>query len=72
MRSGGYASKQDVPLYFNALAGSAAGIAYWGIPYPADSIKSRIQTDPTMAQRGFFDVGAWLSSAARGNLLCTQ
>ena len=54
---GGYATKQDVPLGFSALSGSIAGIGYWGVPYPADSIKSRIQTDPRVAGRGFFSIG---------------
>lgn len=54
---GGYESKQDVPLGFSALSGSFAGVGYWGVPYPADSIKSRIQTDPRMAGKGFFEIG---------------
>jgi hypothetical protein len=55
---GGYESKQDVPLPLSALSGSIAGISYWSVPYPADSIKSRIQTDPRMAGKGFFEIGA--------------
>lgn len=55
---GGYGSKKEVPLGYSALAGSVAGIGYWGVPYPADSIKSRIQTDPRMAGKGFFEIGA--------------
>ena len=26
------------------MAGSLAGMAYWGVPYPADVVKSKIQT----------------------------
>jgi len=29
------------------LAGACAGVAYWTLPYPADTVKSRIQTAPT-------------------------
>jgi len=38
--------RKDLPLIWNALAGSCAGIAYWLVPFPADTVKSRLQTDP--------------------------
>ena len=56
----GHESKRDVPLGYSALAGSIAGIGYWGVPYPADTIKSRIQTDPRMEGKGFIEIGAFL------------
>ena len=30
---------------------------YWVVPYPADTIKSRIQTDPNMTGKSFVQVG---------------
>ena len=41
----GYERKGEVPLGWSAFAGSWAGVAYWAVPYPADTLKSRIQTD---------------------------
>lgn len=42
---GAYKDKKDVPLSYHALGGAFAGVAYWGIPYPFDTIKSKQQTD---------------------------
>jgi len=52
----GYGKKSDVPLAYTALAGSAAGVCYWTIPFPADTVKSKLQTDPRFAGRAFDDV----------------
>eukprot|EP00428_Durinskia_dybowskii_P007786 CAMPEP_0170303112 /NCGR_PEP_ID=MMETSP0116_2-20130129/51865_1 /TAXON_ID=400756 /ORGANISM="Durinskia baltica, Strain CSIRO CS-38" /LENGTH=310 /DNA_ID=CAMNT_0010555033 /DNA_START=55 /DNA_END=984 /DNA_ORIENTATION=+ len=52
----GYERKKDVPVGWSALAGSAAGVAYWGVPFPADTVKSLQQTDARFANRGFADV----------------
>lgn len=52
----GYERKTDVPLGFSALAGSFAGVAYWFVPFPADTVKSKLQTDPRFAGRPFLDV----------------
>jgi len=52
----GYDRKADVPLGFTALAGSVAGVAYWAVPFPADTVKSKLQTDPRFAGRPFVDV----------------
>lgn len=37
--------KRDVPLYWSAFSGSWAGVAYWLVPFPADTVKSKIQAD---------------------------
>lgn len=45
----GYEKKSDLPLVFSALSGSVAGMAYWCVPFPADTAKSYLQTDPKFA-----------------------
>jgi len=35
--------EEKLPHYVYMLAGACAGMAYWTIPYPADTVKSRIQ-----------------------------
>jgi len=54
--SKGYEKKADVPVAYSALAGSFAGVAYWGVPFPADTVKTKQQTDPRFAGRAFADV----------------
>uniref|UniRef100_A0A7S0B0K7 Uncharacterized protein n=1 Tax=Pyrodinium bahamense TaxID=73915 RepID=A0A7S0B0K7_9DINO len=49
----GLERKADVPLAYSALAGSAAGVAYWAVPFPADTVKSKLQTDPRLAGKPF-------------------
>jgi hypothetical protein len=48
--------KGDPPLSWTMLAGSCAGVAYWSANFPADTVKSRVQTDPTLAGRGTLEV----------------
>ena len=43
--SNGYANRQEVPLVLKGLAGALGGACYWALPYPADTIKSRLQID---------------------------
>jgi len=38
------------------LAGACAGISYWSIPFPADTVKSRIQTAPPGKHLKFWSV----------------
>eukprot|EP00438_Fugacium_kawagutii_P034853 Skav225549 [mRNA] locus=scaffold81:233965:257891:+ [translate_table: standard] len=52
----GDARKKDVPLYWSALSGSAAGVAYWALPFPADTVKSKIQTDVRFHSSSFSSV----------------
>jgi len=42
---GGYEKQSDIPLLWSALSGSVAGVAYWALPFPADTIKSKLQSD---------------------------
>eukprot|EP00418_Pyrodinium_bahamense_P010877 CAMPEP_0179110822 /NCGR_PEP_ID=MMETSP0796-20121207/51738_1 /TAXON_ID=73915 /ORGANISM="Pyrodinium bahamense, Strain pbaha01" /LENGTH=311 /DNA_ID=CAMNT_0020808965 /DNA_START=23 /DNA_END=959 /DNA_ORIENTATION=- len=44
----GLERKADVPLAYSAIAGSAAGMAYWAVPFPADTVKSKMQADPRL------------------------
>ena len=37
-------SRDELPAWKVCMAGSLAGMAYWGVPYPADVVKSKIQT----------------------------
>lgn len=48
-----YEKLSDMPLYWTALAGASAGVAYWAVPFPADTVKSRIQTNPRFASMSF-------------------
>ena len=48
-----YEKLSDMPLYWTALSGAAAGVAYWAVPFPADTVKSRIQTNPRFASMSF-------------------
>eukprot|EP00924_Labyrinthula_sp_SR-Ha-C_P013036 maker-scaffold_12-snap-gene-7.55-mRNA-1 protein AED:0.29 eAED:0.29 QI:31/1/1/1/0/0/3/79/311 len=41
---GKYEQLDDVPLRYTMICGSFAGMSYWALPYPVDTIKSRIQT----------------------------
>lgn len=52
----GYERKSEVPLAWSALAGSVAGVCYWGVPFPADTVKSKLQTDPRFLGKSFVDV----------------
>lgn len=52
----GYHRKSDVPVGWSALAGSAAGVCYWAVPFPADTVKSKQQTDPRFLGRPFVEV----------------
>lgn len=46
---------EDVPLGWTMVAGGCAGVAYWGVPYPADTVKSKIQTVPRFSSMGFVE-----------------
>jgi hypothetical protein len=37
-------ARSELPPWKVCMAGSLAGMAYWGVPYPADVVKSKIQT----------------------------
>mmetsp|Transcript_21274 Transcript_21274/g.37530 ORF Transcript_21274/g.37530 Transcript_21274/m.37530 type:complete len:267 (-) Transcript_21274:335-1135(-) len=49
--------QKDLPLYYIALSGACAGVAYWAVPYPADTIKSMIQTNPAFSGMSFAEAG---------------
>lgn len=56
MMATGVEKQSELSLFYSALSGSCAGIGYWMVPYPADTIKSRIQTDPNMTGKSFMQV----------------
>lgn len=43
-------SQGEVPAFGCILAGASAGVAYWTVPFPADTVKTRIQI---AAQSGY-------------------
>ena len=49
-------NQADVPLQWSALAGAMAGAAYWGIPYPMDTVKSKLQSDARFHGQPMLDV----------------
>ena len=44
-----------IPYNF-VYTGGLSGAAYWSAFYPADTVKSKIQTDPLLAKAQFADV----------------
>jgi hypothetical protein len=46
-------TKADVGTGTHLLGGAMAGIAYWTAFYPADTVKSAIQTNPDFAKKSF-------------------
>lgn len=60
-----------LPLWQQALAGASAGVSYNFLFYPADTIKSRMQTSPlggTLVKRSFVAEGAalWKEAGLKG------
>lgn len=47
-------SKKDLGPSTHLLGGAAAGVSYWTAFYPADTIKSHIQTNPKHVNSSFF------------------
>ncbi|KAI9824221.1 MAG: hypothetical protein M1832_002028 [Thelocarpon impressellum] len=72
MRASGDAAPQPLPLHQQMLAGAAAGVSYNFVFFPADTIKSRMQTEevgPASAGRkSFGTVGRalWRQQGLRG------
>lgn len=64
--------KTSIPIYQQMIAGATAGISYNFLFYPADTIKSRMQTEDvtraTAQRRTFWDVGKilWKQGGVRG------
>ena len=51
----GYEYLRDLPLWMTAISGSCAGVAYWILPFPADTLKSQIQTNPSFEKLNIFE-----------------
>ena len=49
-------TKADLGPSAHLLGGASAGVAYWTAFYPADTVKSYIQTNPNHAGKGFIKV----------------
>lgn len=58
----------EVKLWQQLLAGATAGMAYNFVFYPADTIKSRMQTEAGMARKTFLTTGQelWRQQGLRG------
>lgn len=68
---GASASEAPLPLYQQALAGASAGMSYNFLFFPADTIKSRMQTvsaSSTARKVSFMEVGnaIWKTSGLKG------
>ena len=50
-------TKEELSPLVNILAGAASGVAYWTAFYPADTIKSQIQTNPEFKHEGIATTG---------------
>jgi ornithine carrier protein len=62
---------QPLPLWQQAIAGASAGVSYNFLFFPADTIKSRMQTTPlggTEAKRSFYNEGValWKQHGLKG------
>ena len=56
-----YGPHDDLPVWQVLTAGWVAGTLFWGVPYPADHIKTRMQGDtPVRAIRAFPTIAATL------------
>lgn len=44
----------DMPWYAYPIAGSVAGLGYWSVLYPADTVKTRMQLDPAYQRLGLW------------------
>lgn len=49
-------TKDDLKAWQTMLAGSCSGFSYWTIFFPADNVKSRLQTDLSAKGKKFLDV----------------
>jgi len=49
-------SKADMSPFGHMAAGASAGVAYWTAFFPADVVKSKIQTDPALKDSTFLQV----------------
>jgi ornithine carrier protein len=68
--SGSKAEVEPLPLYQQMLAGASAGASYNFIFYPADTVKSRMQTEDILlsGKRSFWTVGTklWQQQGLKG------
>lgn len=49
-------TKNDLKFWQTMIAGSCSGFSYWTIFFPADSVKSRMQTDMSAQNKKFLQV----------------
>jgi hypothetical protein len=47
-------TKADVPWYAAPICGGIGGFFYWSVCFPADVVKTRMQTDPEYLKLGLF------------------
>ena len=59
-------TKSDLGPSAHLLGGASAGVAYWTAFYPADTVKSYIQTSPNHGGKGFIEI--FQSIAKEGGL----
>ena len=48
-------TKDDLGPSAHLIGGASAGVAYWSAFYPADTVKSHVQTHPDRATHGFWE-----------------
>lgn len=51
-------TKKDLGTGVHLFGGALSGVTYWTVFYPADTIKSYIQTDPRFTSSSIYQVGA--------------
>lgn len=49
-------TKRDLGLETHLLGGAAAGVAYWTVFYPADTVGSQMRANPEYASKNFVEV----------------
>eukprot|EP00949_MAST-11_sp_MAST-11-sp1_P001371 g1371.t1 len=61
-------TKADLGASAHLLGGAAAGVAYWTAFYPADTVKSHVQTNPNFARSSFWTTlkGVYASEGVAG------
>jgi hypothetical protein len=62
-------SRNDMSPIGHMTAGASAGVAYWTAFFPADVVKSKIQTDPALSNATFSQV---IQSFLTFQFVCTN
>lgn len=69
MKAAGYEEEDDLPVQVPLVSGAVAATVAWGVGYPADLIKTRIQAASSSSSDGILSTGRQLVQEADGKVL---